>query len=109
MSRENVELAHTSIDLFNHRDLSGLAEHSHSDFEFVSVLTAVDTGGATFRGPQAWTSYFATMDEAWEDWRAGRPAIIDEAILPALSKWARGAAVCKAFNQTSWAAAACRA
>jgi ketosteroid isomerase-like protein len=77
MSRENVELARTSIDLFNHRDLSGLAEHSHSDFEFVSVLTAVDTGGATFRGPQAWTSYFAAMDEAWEDWRADDWEIFD--------------------------------
>ena len=28
----------------------------------------------------------------WEDWREGRPAILDEALLPALQRWARGAA-----------------
>lgn len=26
----------------------------------------------------------------WEDWRKGRPALIDEAIVPALKAWARG-------------------
>ena len=28
----------------------------------------------------------------WEDWRAGRPRVIDGAIAPALDAWARGAA-----------------
>jgi hypothetical protein len=26
----------------------------------------------------------------WEDWRDGRPPILDDAIMPALTKWARG-------------------
>ncbi len=38
--------------------------------------------GASF---QPWYRFFP-----WEDWRNGRPAIIDEAILPALTKWAHG-------------------
>jgi hypothetical protein len=40
--------------------------------------------GASF---QPWYRFFP-----WEDWREGRPAIIDDAILPALTAWARGAA-----------------
>jgi len=40
--------------------------------------------GASF---QPWYRFFP-----WEDWRNGRPAILDEAILPPLIKWARGAA-----------------
>lgn len=77
MSQENVELARASIDLFNQRDVSALAELSDEDFEFVSVLTAVESGGATFRGPQAWTSYFAAMDETWEDWQIEDRGIFD--------------------------------
>jgi hypothetical protein len=32
-----------------------------------------------------WTAFFP-----WEDWRHGRPAVIDEAIAPALAHWAQG-------------------
>lgn len=32
-----------------------------------------------------WTRFFP-----WEDWRSGRPAMIDEAIAPALITWAKG-------------------
>src|SRR5690606_15133206 len=31
-----------------------------------------------------WYGYFP-----WEDWRGGRPALLDEAILPALRRWAQ--------------------
>jgi ketosteroid isomerase-like protein len=69
MSRENVELVHSGLDAFNHRDLRALAELSHEDLEFVTVLTAVEAGGATYRGSETWASYFADMNEAWEEWR----------------------------------------
>lgn len=36
----------------------------------------------------AWTPLFRFFP--WEDWRAGRPAIIDNAIAPALTRWADG-------------------
>ncbi|HWV52390.1 MAG TPA: NAD regulator [Pseudorhodoplanes sp.] len=39
--------------------------------------------GASF---QPWYRFFP-----WEDWRNGRPPIIDDAILPPLAKWAHGA------------------
>jgi hypothetical protein len=31
----------------------------------------------------SWTRFFP-----WEDWRAGRPSVIDQAIIPALERWA---------------------
>ena|SRR5215208_1009922 len=68
MSQENVEIVLPIVDAFNRRDMTGLAELSHEDLEFVSVLTAVDAGGATYRGSDTWTSYFAAMNETWEEW-----------------------------------------
>jgi ketosteroid isomerase-like protein len=69
MSQENVELVLRAREAFNRRDLRALAELTHDDFEFVSVLTAVDAGGGTYRGPDAWGSYFARMDDSWADWQ----------------------------------------
>ncbi len=47
-------------------------------------VSALHAAGAGF---QPWYRFFP-----WEDWRAGRPSIVDQAILPPLGKWARGAA-----------------
>jgi ketosteroid isomerase-like protein len=70
VSQENVELVRRSFEAFNRRDLRALAELSDEDLEFVSVLSAVDAGGATYRGSEAWASYITDMDRTWEDWRA---------------------------------------
>ena len=77
MSQENVELVRAAIDAFNRRDLRALAELSHPDLEFVSVLTGVDAGGATYRGSEAWASYFEVMDETWEEWQVGDFRLFD--------------------------------
>ena len=69
MSQENVEVVLWAIVAFNRRDMRGLAEFSHEDLEFVSVLPE-DARGATYRGSEAWTRYFAAMDETWEEWQA---------------------------------------
>jgi hypothetical protein len=42
---------------------------------------ALARAGASWR---RWYDFFP-----WEDWREGRPAILDEALLPTLNKWAR--------------------
>ncbi|ARQ00351.1 NUDIX hydrolase [Pseudorhodoplanes sinuspersici] len=47
-------------------------------------VSGLQAAGARFR---PWYHFFP-----WEDWREGRPPIIDDAILPSLTKWARGAA-----------------
>ncbi len=41
---------------------------------------ALARAGASWRG---WYDFFP-----WEDWREGRPTILDEALLPALTRWA---------------------
>ena len=51
-SRENVELVHTAIDAFNRQDLAALADFCAEDFEFVSVLAAVDAGAPHISGPR---------------------------------------------------------
>jgi ketosteroid isomerase-like protein len=70
MSRENVEVVQRAYEAFNSPDrVKALAELSDDDLEFVSVLTAVDADDATYRGPASWATYFARMDEIWDDWR----------------------------------------
>jgi ketosteroid isomerase-like protein len=65
------------VEAFNRRDFRTLAELTHDDLEFVSVLTAVDAGGGTYRGPEAWVSYFARMDDTWEDWHVEDLRVFD--------------------------------
>src|SRR5471032_838871 len=53
------------------------------------ALTRVPKNAATLRaasGFKPWYQFFP-----WEDWRDGRPAILDDAILPPLEQWARAA------------------
>ncbi|MEA2391416.1 MAG: hypothetical protein QOK31_1525 [Solirubrobacteraceae bacterium] len=69
MSHENVDMVRRAVEAFNRRDLAELAVLSDADLEFVSVLTAVDTEEATYRGNQAWASYFADIDRVWTEWQ----------------------------------------
>jgi ketosteroid isomerase-like protein len=68
MSREDVELVHRAIDAFNRQDLAALADFCADDFEFVSIPSAVDAGGSTYRGKHAWSGYFARMRDRWAEW-----------------------------------------
>ena len=34
----------------------------------MSILSAVDAGGSTYRGPDAWREYFARMHDTWAEW-----------------------------------------
>ena len=52
MSEENVTVVRLAIEAFNSRDLQVLAQILDDDFEFVSVLTGVDGGGATYTAPK---------------------------------------------------------
>lgn len=64
-------------------------------------VTSLRAAGASF---QPWYRFFP-----WEDWRDGRPAILDDAIMPALTKWARAGAgraerlrLCFGNGGTAW-------
>lgn len=77
MSRENVEIVRSAVDAFNRRDLNALAAACTEDFEFISVLAAIDSEDATYRGATAWADYFADMDEMWEGWQVEDLRIFD--------------------------------
>jgi ketosteroid isomerase-like protein len=69
MSKQNVEIVRRAREAFNRRDLEALEEMSDPELEFVSALAAVDAGENTYRGPKTWASYFARMDETWDNWK----------------------------------------
>jgi ketosteroid isomerase-like protein len=77
MSQENVELVERVIEAFDRHDVRTLEILSHEDLEFVSVLTAIDADDATYRGANAWTSYFEAVDEMWSEWRTKDIRIFD--------------------------------
>jgi ketosteroid isomerase-like protein len=77
MSQENAEIVRMAIDAFNRRDMRALTHLSDEDLEIVSVLTAANLGGAADRGSEAWRSYFAAMDETWEEWQVEDVRVFD--------------------------------
>jgi ketosteroid isomerase-like protein len=64
---DRLAFVETAVDAFNRRDMDWLHEHMSEDFEFASVLTAVD-GVATYRGRDAWRDYFAALEDTWSEW-----------------------------------------
>ena len=79
MSKENVEVVRLAVDAFNRRDLATLGDLSDQDFEFVSVLTAVDAQAATYRGLDGWSRYFTDIDRVWENWHIEGLRVFDGA------------------------------
>jgi len=69
MSQENIEVVRRARAAFNREDVRELADLSDDDLEFVSVFTALDSGGAIYRGPESWADYFAAMHETWAEWQ----------------------------------------
>jgi hypothetical protein len=55
----------------------------------VAYLALVREGHPSGRAEPRWTPWYRFLP--WEDWRAGRPPLIDSAIAPALAAWARTA------------------
>jgi ketosteroid isomerase-like protein len=77
MSQENVEIVRRAVEAFTRQDFDALASLCHEDFEFVSVLTAVDAGEATYRGRDTWREYSERMSETWDDWRVEDLRVFD--------------------------------
>jgi len=51
----------------------------------VAYLALVREGEAAVAGEAHWLDVYGFLP--WEDWRGGRPQVIDEAIAPALARW----------------------
>jgi hypothetical protein len=49
---------------------------------YLALVRESAPGGGTGAGWRGWYTYFP-----WEDWRAGRPALVDEVVLPAVAAW----------------------
>lgn len=80
-----VEQLYTFGDRGRHKTMGDAGSH------VVSVgylaLARAEAGCDSFAGAgAAWRRWYEFLP--WEDWRGGKPALLDEVILPALSAWA---------------------
>ena len=75
MSRQNIELVRGLIEAYQRADFAALAAGGTEDFEFVSVMSAVEE--TTYRGRDVWPSYMADMHETWEEWHVEVVEILD--------------------------------
>jgi ketosteroid isomerase-like protein len=75
MSRENVELVRSMIEAYKRADFETLAAGCADDFEFTSVLTAVEE--TSYHGRDVWRAYWADMQEAWEEWHVEAVEILE--------------------------------
>ena len=75
MSQENVEIIRSAIEAFNREDFRRLAEVCDEDFEFVSVMTALEE--TSYRGRNTWETYYNDMHETWEEWQVEDLQVFD--------------------------------
>ena len=76
MSQENVEIIRRAFEATNRGDAKAVAALCHDDVEFVSAVLA-SVGEGTYRGKDAWETYFSRMRETWEEWRFEDPEIFE--------------------------------
>jgi ketosteroid isomerase-like protein len=67
MSQENVEVVRRLLEAYNRADFQAIAERCHEDFQFTSVMTAVEE--TSYQGKDTWERYWHDMHQTWEDWR----------------------------------------
>jgi ketosteroid isomerase-like protein len=67
MPSGNVEIVQALIEAYQRADFPTIAQGCDDDFEFTSVMTAVEE--TSYRGRDGLEAYWADMNEAWEDWQ----------------------------------------
>jgi hypothetical protein len=70
---------------FGDRDRESPAHAGGPRLLSVAYLALVREGEGAVAGEAHWVDAYAFLP--WEDWRAGRPEVIDEAIAPTLARW----------------------
>jgi hypothetical protein len=83
-----VEQLYTFGDRGRHARAKDSSPHVVSVGYLALARTSEESQGALARSGAAWHPWYGFFP--WEDWREGRPPILDEAILPPLRGWARG-------------------
>ncbi len=64
---QNVEIVKRVIDAYNRGDLDAIDELCSPDFEWSTVMGAVEV--ETFRGRAGVERYYEALDDAWEEFR----------------------------------------
>jgi ketosteroid isomerase-like protein len=63
----NVEIVKRAFDAYNRRDVGAMVELTTSDFEWFTVMGAVE--GEVFRGPEGIETYIRNLSDTWEELR----------------------------------------
>jgi ketosteroid isomerase-like protein len=68
MSRENVEIAKRSVEIFNGRDLVAYDEIYTPDYEWFPAMPGI-VAGDSYSGREGVERYFEETSDTWEDLR----------------------------------------
>jgi hypothetical protein len=82
-----VEQLYTFGDRGRHARRGDVGPHLVSVGYLALTRIGIETSEALHRAGASWRRWYDYFP--WEDWRGGRPALLDDAILPALRRWAR--------------------
>lgn len=83
-----VEQLYTFGDRGRHAGAGDVGPHVVSVGYLALTRSDPGTDEGLARAGGAWRRWYDYFP--WEDWRAGRPAILDDVLMPALARWARG-------------------
>ncbi len=83
----HVEQLYTFGDRSRHAAPGDSGPHLVSVGYLALTRASEESSEALARAGAAWRPWYAFFP--WEDWRDGRPAILDETLIPALQHWAR--------------------
>jgi len=83
----HVEQLYTFGDRGRHTVPGDTGPHLVSVGYLALTRISDDSSGELALARAHWRRWYAFFP--WEDWRGGRPAVLDEAILPALHRWSR--------------------
>lgn len=82
-----IEQLYTFGDRGRHRHMGDAGPHMVSVGYLALTRQTPDSEKMLARHHSAWRSWYDYFP--WEDWRDGRPALLDTEILPALQEWAK--------------------
>jgi hypothetical protein len=82
-----VEQLYTFGDRGRHAVPGDTGPHLVSVGYLALTRPSPDSSEALARAGASWRRWYEFLP--WEDWRGGRPTLLDDAILPALRRWAR--------------------
>jgi ketosteroid isomerase-like protein len=68
MSQESVEVVRRGLEAWVVGDAEGMAALCDEDMEFAGLMSQA-LGEGSYRGKDAWATYFGRLRETWQEWR----------------------------------------